>query len=484
MRFLIFKGLPVAVGSLVFLWSPVFAAGAGAARPEPRGPAPCEQGATVKEVSFEEAMTVAYTGNPQLLAVRQEVNKAAAGVLGAWTGFLPALNFSMVGERFVSYIPGATPVAVNNTIVGGQASVYTSYPSLSVNWNFYSGGKDVAGYRGAKADERAANDDVRDKTGSTLAAAISAYGDLVKAQYSATQQRESILLLRRIAERTLSRYGQGRENLVAVDQARTRAAQAERTYFDACKAISDKSSGLAQALGLKMGAALLLRASTDAIPVAPELIGNAAQFDAVVDQDPGVVAARERIESAQQKLEQAWAAVKPTLGLFGRYDGLGQSRGSFDAAFNATGRNSYQVGLVLQQPLGPFTAETAAIQSAQSDVRKAEALLSAAQVDAGARLRSALNSKQQATRALEAAHESALRAVEARGLTEQLNRAGRTNEDSVDQSTVAVLTETEAAKERATDEIVQGWLIYRAIKPAEFEARLVRLADPMKPVEP
>jgi len=437
--------------------------------------AACDEGATVRDLAFKDAVTAAYTGNPQVLTARQDIEKANVAVIGAWTGFLPSASFSMVGEHFVSYAPGSVPVSVNNTLVGGQSSIYTSYPSIGVNWNLYAGGKDVATYRGAKAGTRAAEGDLTDKTVTILSAVLSAYGDLLKAQASARQQMQAVKLLRQIAERSRGRYRQGRDSLVVVEQARSTLAQGERSYFDACKALSEKSSAMAQAVGLRLGPVHLLRAATETLPPAPEVSATVASFDALIDQDPSVRAARERVDMAQSKLQQTQAAFKPTLALFGRYDGLGQNAANIDAAYNGTHRNSYRVGVVLQQSLGPFTSEYAAMESARADYLKADASYQAAQVDAGAKLRSAWNGKRQTAQALESARDSALHAEQTQTLTRQLFGAGRVAEDAIDQSTISVLKEFEAVREREVDHSVQGWLLYRAVKPLEFENLLLSL---------
>src|SRR5208282_1597061 len=58
------------------------AAGAWADQPAARLPA-CDEGAEVRDLTLKDAVTVAYTGNPQLLSARQDVEKSKAAVTGA-----------------------------------------------------------------------------------------------------------------------------------------------------------------------------------------------------------------------------------------------------------------------------------------------------------------------------------------------------------------------------------------------------------------
>lgn len=55
--------------------------------------------------------------------------------------------------------------------------------------------------------------------------------------------------------------------------------------------------------------------------------------------------------------------------------------------------NSYRFGVVLQQPLGPFTSEYAAVETAHADVLKTEALYRQALIDAETKLRTVLDAK-------------------------------------------------------------------------------------------
>ena len=83
------------------------------------------------------------------------------------------------------------------------------------------------------------------------------------------------------------------------------------------------------------------------------------------------------------------------------------------------------------------------------------------------------NGKRQAALALQAAQRSAEHALQTRRLTEQLFDRGRVTQDAIAHSTVMAAREQQAAKERDLDDRVQGWLLYRALKPQEFGERLV-----------
>ena len=436
----------------------------------------CTDGLLIQEIELPNALTAAYGGNPQLLSVRQDLEKSQAQVVGALSGFLPSANFSMQGQQYVSYQKGGIPVAVGSTVVGGQPSLYTSYPSVSANWNLFDGGKDIAAYRGAKASVRAAQGDVDQQIDVTLIAVLSAYSDLLKAQSIVEQQHLSIESLEQIQSRTEQRFQQNRASLIDVNQARGTLEQNERDYYASCKTLVDKSSALAQAIGLRQSHSHLLKAVSslpDAAGIANHLASDAADFDNLVEQDPAVISAREKVDVAQRKLDQARASYRPTLALVGRYDWLGQHPSNFVDAWHGTEKNGYQVGVVLQQPLGPFTSEYAAIESAHADLAKAQLGVDSARIEADAKLHSAWSAKRQTAQALKAAKRSVVHAEEFLELTRQTYTQGRVGMDKIDQARIMLEKEREALAERLLEDTTTGWLLDRALNPGAFPDRLM-----------
>jgi outer membrane protein TolC len=409
-----------------------------------------------------------------LLAARQELRKSLAQKVGALSGFLPSANFSMQAEHYVSQKPAGTPVTVGSTVVGGQNSSYTSYPSLGLNWNLYAGGRDAAGYSGAQAGIRASGKEVERQTGATLMAVLGAYGDLLKAQSAAGQQQESLETLRAIRERAEQRFRQGRDSLVVTQQASLNLLQSEQDYHAACKSLSDKSAALAQAIGLRPGRSSLLEA-TGSLPDTVDTLIDPASFDTFAEQDPAVRSAFEKVEVARNKVEQARAAFKPTLALVARYDALGQSPGNFTDAFNATGRTGYRVGLVLQQSLGPFTTEYANVESAQADLLKARAAYDEALVATDARLRSAWNARRQTERALESAKRLVLSARQLVALVRQTHDQGRANLDAVDQALMTLGKQNDLLLQRSVEDQTMAWQLKLAVDSSTFVEQVLKL---------
>lgn len=389
------------------------------------------------------------------------------------TGFLPSLTFAFQTEHYVSSLPASSPIVIGSTTIGGYGDQsFTSYPTLGLTWNLYNGGRDKAGYQGAEAGVRAAEGDVGHQAAASLVAALNAYGDLLKAQAAERQQAQTIEILQQILTRNTQRYAQGRVDLVSVNQARMNLAQSEREFFGTCKTRAEKSDALAQAVGLRLGRMLLLQATSSMPPVREATLDD-AKLEEIVEDDPAVRAARERVEAASRKLDQARGAYQPTVALTGRYDWVGQSSDGFRDAYHRTDKNSYRVGLVLQQPLGPFTTEYAAVESARADLEKARIAYQAALIEADTRVRSSLNGKRQTGQVVGAARRSAEHAAEILQLTEQNFAQGRTNLDIVGQARIALQKELEALEERKLEDELQGWQLQRSFHPQAFVRQLM-----------
>lgn len=434
----------------------------------------CQSGTTFKPLSLAEAVVVAMSEQPQVLIAQLELKKANTQVLTAVTPFLPSASVSMQGERFVTQNPTAQPTSVGSTVVGGQQDHYSSYASLNANWNLFNGGKDLAGYRSAEAGVQASENDLVRQTNETLSTVLIAYNDLFKAQMALLHKAETTKLLRGVLQRTEKRYEEGVDNQIALSQEKVTFAKNEQGMFQVCQTLFDKSAVLARSLGLRLPAGHVFRLDAP-IPVVEQMNLNDDDLELIVQDDPGVKAAKERVAMAQHKLDQTHASFYPTVAMTGRYDWLGQDPNSVDAAVSSTSANSYRFGVVLQQPLGPFTSEYAAVESAHADLLKSDALYQQALIDAETKLRTVLNARIQTDLS---AKSSQLQAAQTRltfQQTSQLFKDGYADLDAVSQAQISLSKEQEAADELLSDAKLAAWNAYLVLRPDEFAAELLRI---------
>lgn len=431
----------------------------------------CRPGTTFKPLSLAEAVVIAMSEHPQVLIAQLELKKANMQVLTAVTPFLPSASVSMQGERFVTQNPNAQSTSVGSTVVGGQQDHYSSYASLNANWNLFNGGKDLAGYRSAKAGVQASEHDLVKQTNETLSTVLIAYNDLFKAQTALSHQAETGKLLRGVLQRTEKRYEEGVDNQITLSQEKITFAKNEQGMFQVCQTLFDKSTVLAKSLGLRLPAGHVFRLDAS-IPDVEHINSDDRDLELLVQDDPGVKAAKGRVTMAQHKLDQTRASFYPTVAMTGRYDWLGQNPNSVDAAVSSTSANSYRFGVVLSQPLGPFTSEYAAVETAHADVLKADALYRQALIDAETKLRTVLNAKTQTELS---AKSSQLQTAQTRltfQQTNQLFKDGYADLDAVSQAQISLSKEQEATDELLADAKLAAWNAYLVLRPNEFAEAL------------
>jgi len=457
---------------LIGISAPVFSSDTPTPKMERGENASCQSGTTFKKLSLAEAVAVAMAQHPQLLIAQLELQKATNQVLSAMTPFLPSASMSMQGERFVSENPNGRTTSVGSTVVGGQQSQYSSYASLNANWNLYNGGRDIAGYRSAQAGVQASENDLVRQTNETLSTVLTAYNELFKAQTALLHQVETANLLRGVLQRSEKRYAEGVDDQIALSQQQITFAKSEQGLFQVCQAVFDKSAVLARSLGLRLPAGHVFRLDAP-IPEVERMELDDGGLEAIVQDDPGVKAAKERVTMAQHKLEQSRAGFYPTVAMTGRYDWLGQDPASAGAALNSTSANSYRVGVVLQQPLGPFTSEYAAVETAHADLLKADALYRQALIDAETKLRTVLNAKTQTELS---AKSSQLQTAQTRLTFQQTSRLfkdGYADLDAVSKAQVNLSKEQEALDELLSDAKLAAWNAYLVLRPDDFAAALL-----------
>jgi outer membrane protein TolC len=277
-----------------------------------------------------------------------------------------------------------------------------------------------------------------------------------------------------VLQRTKKRYEEGVDNQIALSQEKVTFAKSEQGMFQVCQALIDKSAVLARSLGVRLPAGHVFRLDAP-IPDVEQMNLENDDLEAIVQDDPGVKAAKERVTMAQHKLEQTRAVFYPTVAMTGRYDWLGQDPSSLGTAVDSTTANSYRFGVVLQQPLGPFTSEYAAVESAHADLLKADALYQQALIDAETKLRTILNAKTQTELS---AKSSQLQTDQTRltfQQTSQLFKDGYADLDAVSQAQINLSKEQEATDELLSDAKLAAWNAYLVLRPGEFASELLRI---------
>jgi len=423
---------------------------------------------------LELSATVAQALNlqPKLLIAEAEELASRSDVKAAAGGFLPQIDFSAVDERYVPSNGSAPVVVVGNNVLGG-AQTKSAYGSLSLQWNLWNNGRDVAAMRGAQAGVHAAAYGVDNRIGDTLLGVLDAYAELYEAEVIARDDAGAAAGLTEIRARAEKRYAHGYGTEVAVGQARVAALNAEETLNGACRDLDDKSAALAQAVGLELSSTRRLRAFEPLPQPVSEVLGS-GDLEGLVDGSPAVGEARENVVAAQRAVQRALGEFGPTISLSVRRDYLGQDPDSFGRANHHIAPADYRIGLEFEQPLFPFSSQGSDVDKARAELRKAQASYREARVDVQTKLLGALSARREAERSFAAATSSLADAEQVLALTEAQFRAGRKDFDAVQHARMDRDAAEADLQKLGAQRAVAEWRAVRATFPRGFPALVFR----------
>jgi outer membrane protein len=452
----------------------------GAATGEPRAQSEsvgalassCGETAPIKHLALANGVAQALDLQPQLIIAEAEEGVSRSDLSSTRAAFLPQIDLSSIEERYVPSNSAQPVVVVNNTVLGG-AQTKTAYGSLSLQWNLWNNGQDVAAYHGAQAGIRAAAYGVDEQIDKTLLGVLQAYADLYTAEVTARNDGLAAARLESIQARSEKRYARGYGTEVAVGQARVAALNAQQTLNDSCRDLADKSAALAEAVGLELSPWHELSVVGPLPAPLLDILGR-GEAEGLIDSNPAVAEAREEVSAAENKLHQAFGEFGPSVSLSVRRDYLGQNPDSFGRANSHIAPADYLIALEFEQPLFPLGSQSADVDKAYGELRKAHASYRQARLEVQTKLASALSSRREAERSYLAAESSLTDAEQVWALTEAQYSAGRKDLDDVDHAQMdRDAAEAELEKLESARAFAQ-WQAARALFPRQFPVALMQ----------
>lgn len=423
------------------------------------------------ELTLTDATVGALANEPHLLLAQQDIVEARADKRAAVSPFLPKGQLVLDEERFTPSGGFAPVTVVGNNILGGTRT-YSAYGSVSVGWNIFSSGRDVAGLHQAEAEVRSSQVALYAQLDDSLSDLLKGYAEAYETRLDLSQQESAVIRLKTIEVRAEDRFQHGGGTIIAIGQAREAALDAEQTLNATCRTLTEKSLALAKAMGAQLPDGRLVLASAE-LPDAPATAADPTSVPKVVEADPAVVAAKEKLIEAQQKLAQTRSAFGPSIEIDAKRDYLGQNIDSLSAATRTISPNSYRVGVSLIQPIFPFTTESSALSKARAEVRKAEITVGQVQSDVNARIRIAISAQMEANASYRAALSSVAEARSVLTLTTSLRKAGRVDSDSVEHAELDVEKAEVKLRVMASHRQLADWDIARAFEPLSFASILL-----------
>ena len=305
---------------------------------------------------LREALTSAYNTNPTLQAARATQRATDEGVPIARARALPSLN----GQANYIRTLKANPTSFLVTDWSGNVDVNLGVP-------LYSGGSVKNSIRAAKTRVEAGQEDLRATESGVFTETVAAYMDVIRDSAIVGLNRNNVEVLQVNLSATTDRFDIGDLTRTDVAQSNSRLALARGDLRTAEVNLMSSRERYIQVVGT---------APVDLAPP-PPLPGLPVSADEAVDfaleNNPDLIAARERSKAAAFDVKVADAAKKPTVSLSttGSYQ-------AFQGTFTGTGQSlrqavtTAQAGVSLSVPI--FQGGGPAAQTRQAQARETATL--------------------------------------------------------------------------------------------------------------
>ncbi len=184
--------------------------------------------------TFDEALALAYTNNPDLRAARANLRGTNEGVPQARGGWLPTVSANVTG--------GYTSLDSqnNDTNTSSDGDSFPTTGNLTVSQPLYTGGSTAANVRRTKALVQAERASLFDSEQTVLLSAAQAYVDVIRFEAVLDLQVSNLQRLIKQLEATRDRFAVGEVTRTDVAQAEARVARAEA---DRAQAAGDLTNG-------------------------------------------------------------------------------------------------------------------------------------------------------------------------------------------------------------------------------------------------
>ncbi|HUE77666.1 MAG TPA: TolC family protein, partial [Longimicrobiales bacterium] len=342
------RGSQVMAGVLVGL-----ACGAG-----PSGAQAVPRLEAVDSVTIEEAVERAHRVSPDMVQAETGLGSAEYGTRQAYASFLPSLSLSTgaslsSSERF----DAGTGLWVSN-----QSNNYSA--GLSTSMDLFSGGRNLAGIRSARATVDAAEATVVTRRFAVALTAKRAYFDVLRASDLIRLNEERIRQAREQLAAAERRLQAGRATRSDVLRSRLELTNARQALLNAETQRRTAMYELGQIVGVSGPVAAAEPPSLEPEPLA---LTVAEMRELVEREAPVVVSAGANLGVATAGLSQARAQYFPSLGVSGGYNWSNTDFGL------EQGRTSWNTRISLSYPLFNGLQREVTVDRAHAQVAVAEA---------------------------------------------------------------------------------------------------------------
>lgn len=307
--------------------------------------------------NLREALAATYTNNPTLEAARANQRATDETVTIQRAQGLPSANINATHIEFIQQSANAFTAPERNLGVTAQVLVPV-----------YSGGAIRNGIRAARERVEAGQADLRNTESAVFSQVVAAYMDVLRTEALVALTTNNVAVLRTNLEATSDRFQIGDLTITDVAQSRSRLAVAEGDLQSAEANLIAARETYVRLVGQDPGQ---LEAPPP-LPGLPDTVGDA--LVTALENNPNLIAAKQRAEAAGFDTKVAGAGRLPTVGLFanGDYSDFFGTLGGPIAANFAQSEKTANAGVRVTIPL--FQGGLPAARQRQAGARESAAL--------------------------------------------------------------------------------------------------------------
>lgn len=307
--------------------------------------------------NLREALAEAYNTNPTLQSARATQRATDEGVAIQRAGGLPDLNVTATHTEFIRQSANAFTAPERNLGVVAQFLVPV-----------YSGGAVRNGVAAARGRVEAGQADLRNAESAVFSQVVAAYMDVLRTEALATLAVNNVAVLKTNLEATSDRFQIGDLTITDVAQSRSRLALAEADRQQAEASLIAARETYIRLVGQAPG-------QLEAPPPLPGLPENVSEaIVEALENNPNLIAAKERAQAAGFDTKVAGAGRLPTVGFFvnGQYSDFFGTLGGPIAANFVQAETTANAGVRVTIPL--FQGGDPAARQRQAGARESAAL--------------------------------------------------------------------------------------------------------------
>ncbi|MFC0589833.1 TolC family outer membrane protein [Novosphingobium aquiterrae] len=299
---------------------------------------------------LREALTLAYTGNPQLQAARAQQRAVDEGVPIARSASLPSVSGTATYTEFL-HTSGSSPLAPDRNLA----------LSVDLGVPIYAGGAIKNSLRAARTRVSAGQADLRAAESGVFSQVVAAYMDVILAEAVVGLNRSNAKQLGVNLQATRDRFEIGDLTRTDVAQSQSRLALANGQVRSSEAQLISARERYIQVVG-KAPVALQ---PPPPLPGLPATVEDAVQT--ALDNNPDLIAAHQRSKAAEFDTAVAGAGRLPTVSIF-----TGADRGDYLGSNNVPGAANISTSAVagVRASIPLFQGGLPAAQRRQAQARE------------------------------------------------------------------------------------------------------------------